>query len=272
MLRIISPTCLQTIGCFKIKSTMIKSVQVFLVWVFLCFTLSAQAHSNSINPNWSNLSQVEYVDNLVACELALQAHKWSLNVWPEANSKPKPDFSEVVDVDKVWEQVLDNLKMQSILADRFNTSISHEMLQHDLDRMTSNTQDAKGLKALFKLFDNNPDSIAQCISRPYLVKQKTLNNYNFNSEIHAETKALAQTELDAYLTGDDIDRLKAQVSTLIFEIEQEDQVKTVDEFAEEQIITLSAQEFNEKVAQLKNIGLQEKDQGYVYSEIVQQSD
>ncbi len=99
-----------------------KRIQLFLVWVFLCLASSAQAESdvnqlktlNKFNHNWSELSQVQYVDNLVACELKLQEYKWSKNIWPEANSKAKPNFSEVLDIDKVWEQVLENLKMQSI--------------------------------------------------------------------------------------------------------------------------------------------------------------
>src|SRR5690606_10865488 len=141
-------------------------------------------------------------------------------VWPETNSKPKPDFSEVVDVDKVWQQVIDNLTLQSILAENFNTTINDEMLQHDLDRMASNSKDAKGLKALFNLFDNNPQTIAQCISRPYLVKQKTQNNFNFNVEIHAKTKALAEVELFNYLNNSGTDGLKALVNTTTYEIEK----------------------------------------------------
>ncbi|KAA3638103.1 MAG: hypothetical protein DWP95_13315 [Proteobacteria bacterium] len=254
-----------------------KISQVLWVWLLLSLAVYAQADSGTINPNWSELSQAEYVENLVACELKLQAHKWSKNVWPDNNKKAKPKFSEVVDVDQVWGQVIDNLTMQTILADYFNTSITDQMLQHDLDRMAKNTQDAKGLKALFALFDHNPNTIAQCVSRPYLVKQKMQNNYNFNSEIHANTKTLAQTELKAYLAGDDSDSLKAQVSTLTFEIEQADpkkvdQEKAVDDFAEEYIMTLSAEAFNEKIVQLQHGSLQEKDQGYMYSEILSHSD
>src|SRR5690606_36338129 len=257
-MRIIPPTCLQTIGCFKIKPTIIKSVKAFLVWVFLCLGLNAQAQSHAINPNWSELSQLEYVDNLVACELALQEHKWSLNVWPEANNKPKPDFSEMVDVDKVWQQVFENLTMQTILADRFNTTISDEMLQHDLNRMASNTKDAKGLTALFELLDNNPQTIAQCISRPYLVKQKTENNYQFNEEIHAETKALAKKELGSYLNGMQIDELKAQVTTITYEISKNSLDIESDLYEDEDpTIQLSKEEFNNKSQQLENTGLQE---------------
>jgi hypothetical protein len=102
-----------------------KLAPLALLFFMLCITSISIADNNAsqfkqyseINHNWSKLTQSQYIDNLVACELKLQAHKWSLNIWPKANKSPKPKFNQVVEFDEVREQVLDVLKMQSVLAD-----------------------------------------------------------------------------------------------------------------------------------------------------------
>jgi len=258
-----------------------KMMHYLIASMLLILALSEQARSDyydyktdvKVNHNWSDLSQEQYIDNLVVCELILQAHKWSKNIWPKANKNPKPEFSEVVNIDEVLEKVRQNLTMESILVERFNTDITDEMLQHDLNRMAANTKDSNSLKALFSKFDNNPNTIAQCISRPYLIKQKIQNNYYFNSKIHSETQDLAHAELINYLKGTPAERLKAKVNTLTFSIDQE---KTKNEetliIPEEQTIKLSPDEYSHKAQQLQNSGLQEHKYLFFYSEIVQQTE
>ena len=231
------------------------------------------ARYSVIHANWTKLSSAEYVDNLVACDLRLQEYKWSKNIWPKENKSPKPAFSEVVDVNTTRQKVHEILKMQSILADRFNIIITDKMLQHDLDRMASSTKNAKELRSLFALFNNNPNTVAQCISRPYLVIQKTQNNYNYNSEIHAGTNLLAEAELQTYLSENESKSLTAEINTTTFEIEHETYQGTgSNSDKDRRSIKLSSDEFISITQQLKNNTIQEKDYGFIYSETLEQSD
>ena len=71
---------------------------------------------NGSKLNWSNLTQEQYINNLMACEFKIQEFEWSKNIWPKENKLPKPTFITVVEVDKIREQVMDNLYKQNILS------------------------------------------------------------------------------------------------------------------------------------------------------------
>ena len=174
-------------------------ILTLLILIFASQMLHAkEILSLEINHNWNNLTEEEYIANRVACDYKIQQHKWSKNLWPKENKKPKPDFSEVVDLDSIYQKVYVSLKMQFLLSDRFNLDITAPMLQHDLDRMAANTKDANGLRQLFQLFDNSPQTITQCVSLPYLVQKKLTNTYNWSNVVHADTKTLAENELKIF--------------------------------------------------------------------------
>src|SRR5690606_32221793 len=98
-------------------------------------------------------------------------------------------------------------------------------------------------------------------------------NYQFNEEIHAETKALAKKELGSYLNGMQIDELKAQVTTITYEISKNSLDIESDLYEDEDpTIQLSKEEFNNKSQQLENTGLQEYEYAFIYTEILEQSD
>jgi N-acetylneuraminic acid mutarotase len=236
----------------------------------MMFTISSHAKSY----DWSNVSQQQYIDNLVACQTQLQAYKWSKNIWPESNKKPKPAFSEMVDVDQIRQKVLDNLYKQNILSTTFNIDINHAMLQHDIDRMARNTKDAKGLKAMFALFDNDPTTIAQCISRPYLVDKKTENSFNQHNIIHQEIKEKAEQELSAYMYSKNSEDMSARVSNLTYKVNELGKGLNIDnkESSTEFVIELNEQEFQLKLTELENQSLQQKPYSFVYSEIVKQDE
>ena len=103
----------------------LKIKQFLLLSVLILFSVQIEAKDNFFN--WSNLSQEQYISKLVDCEYKLQEHKWSKNIWPEQNKNPKPTFSESVEIEKIRQQVLETLIMQSILADRFNIIITNKI-------------------------------------------------------------------------------------------------------------------------------------------------
>ena len=71
------------------------------------------------NLNWQDLSQEQYIDNLVECKTTLDELKWSYNLWPKENKTAKPKFADVVDKDKIRQSVLNNLKMQVLLQEEW---------------------------------------------------------------------------------------------------------------------------------------------------------
>lgn len=134
---------------------------------------------------WTNISQQEYVENLVACRLELKQFEWSKTLWPDSNEQAKPSFDSVMSVDEVRRSVHASLQQQATLAQRFGVSIEPAMLQNDLDRMVRDTRDAATLAAMFALFENDATTIAHCVSRPFLVETRLANA--LNAELHSAT-------------------------------------------------------------------------------------
>lgn len=241
---------------------------IFIITInLLTFTLNAKTYK------WSNISQQQYTDNLVDCELQLQKHKWSKYNAQKNNKAPRRPFNKTHSMDTISQQVHEKLKMQAVLHDQFNTTITDQMLQNDINRMAQSTKDAEGLKALFKLFDNDMNTVAQCISRPYLVRQKTQSNFDFNSVIHQDTKRRAQNQLEAYLDGGSNKNLSLQENTMTFIIDQgvHDHKARMNDM-DQRLIKLSPNEYESKLQQLLNSDLTEKDYGYVYSQLIEQGD
>ena len=256
-----------------------KTGQFVWVCVLICLAFVSQADSDSnqvktnnrINHNWSELTQEQYVDNLVKCKITLDELKWSYNLWPKENKSPKPLFSEVVDIDEIRQSVLENLKMEAVLAKRFNFEITPVMLQHDLDRMAKNTKDPKRLKELFAVLNNNPITIAQCVSRPYLVQKKTANSYNWHNEIHSETKALAEAEIGIFKKTRNADFLSVELQTITFSLKTDDKDELEKSLDEKLDIILDEQEFSQMAKNINQATLKETEYSFIFQEILSQT-
>ncbi len=252
------------------------STQVFWVWILVYFVFVSQTQASPQNTKkWSDYSQEKYVEKLVNCQLAIQEYKWSKNIWPEANQEPKPAFNEVADVEANYSQVLDGLKKQAVLVDKFNITITDVMLQQDLYRMARNSLDGKGLKKLFAVLDDDPETIARCLSQPYLVSKIFNKNYYWNSEIHQPTKTKAENELASYWQGKNLDLNDTQVSTVIYQMktsEKNTNHQNQDDSAKQTVIELDEDQYLEKLRELENKKLQELETVFVYPELLAQSD
>ncbi len=232
----------------------------------MTFQATGKQLNSASNPDWSTLSQKQYFDKLVECKTTLDELKWSYNLWPKENKTPKPLFADVVDKEKIRQSVQDNLKMQAVLLDYFNFEITLAMLQHDMNRMARNTKDAKRLQEMFSVLDNDPTTIAECVSRPYLVKMKLADQYNYSNQIHAQVKATAQADLDYYLQTENT---VAQASIVTYKIQHDNEKALGSQVTKD--IELDEQEFKLKLLQLNNHNLQEKDYSFIYTEILQET-
>ena len=159
-------------------------ISTFLISIFISCHIYAGSQIRPLSLSWEDLTQEQYIDNLVRCKTKLDELKWTYNLWPKENKTPKPTFSEIVNPELIRYSILENLKMEAVLLDTFNFEVTPEMLQHDLDRMASNTKDPKRLKELFAVLNNDSMSIVQCVSKPYLVLNKLGSQYSFNNTVH----------------------------------------------------------------------------------------
>lgn len=219
--------------------------------------------------SWIDVSKQEYLENRLACELKIQEYKWSKNKWPQENPSPKPSFGEVKNRALVMQQIKDNLKMEKVLSSTFNIEISVDMLNHDLKRMVNQSQDIEGLKHLFSLLNNNPRTIVECISRPYLVSQKVTHNYAWYQPIHQTLKTQAENQLEDYRHYGDINGIS--FNDVVYQLANVSQNKD-QRVNHGGFITLSQVDFQAQRQRLNQAQLQEVPTGFIYHEVIEESE
>jgi hypothetical protein len=67
-----------------------------LICLFLVIKTNAE---NNLNNQWSNLSEDQYVNNLIECQTKIKQLQWSHSIWPKDNPNEKPKFFETINID-----------------------------------------------------------------------------------------------------------------------------------------------------------------------------
>ncbi len=249
----------------------------FLVCL-LCQVFVAKGHTNAqqfLQPNkllWHQITQEQYMENLVSCQIALSEYKWSKTLWPKENKNPKPAFSDVIDLDSIIKRVELNIKKQKLLKNRFNQNVSTQLLQSDLNRMVNNTKDPNRLQEIFALLGHDPHSVALCVSRPHLVDSIFAKKYYWDGEIHNKTKEIAHKELAKYFAGDELAESDSHISSITYQLESFDEPQRQSSRENRYVIELSEKDYQEKLQQAQTKHLIEKDNFFVYNDLIEQND
>jgi len=241
----------------------------YIMKIKLTFTiLTAFSFCINAQPHWHNLSQQEYIDNLVDCQMSIKRFEWDKNLWPKENKHRKPNFDDVIDKNLIKQQVFQNLIKQNILHNTFNQEISNVLLQNNLNRMTSETKNPDGLNQLFAILDNNPITISQCVSLPYLVENMLSNRYYWDEEIHANLKKIAQLELDHYLEFGNTQNMGSKINYATYKLKSDsDRQQQLQEIDAATVYELEESDFYELTEKLSNIPhIEEQQQAFLFYE------
>lgn len=145
---------------------------------------------------WNGVSGDEYIDLRVQCELILKEKQWDSYIWPKNNESAKPSFDQVINSSTMRTTVLQSLKLESLLSEKFDFNITSDVLQNELDRIKSKTKDPKNLNDLFSRLNNSPNTFAECVARPALVQKLLFERFSFDQVIHRNTRIRAESELN----------------------------------------------------------------------------
>jgi N-acetylneuraminic acid mutarotase len=110
-------------------------------------------------------------------------------------------FEEAVPREVLERKVLTYLEQSVALAKFWNTPVTAEMLERELDRMSRNTRMPARLRELFAALDDDPVLIQECLVRPTLVDRLARNFYAFDPRFHATSRQEADSLRDALVTG-----------------------------------------------------------------------
>ncbi len=247
---------------------MLNSSRSNVIWIVINTFLAATTQATT---HWNQLNETSYVDSLVDCQTQLKKLQWQNTMWPKQNGK-KPHFDEVFDEQELHHQTLLSLKKQHVLADVFGIEINSVLMQADIDRMSRNTKDADALKQIYQTLDNHPETVALCLSRPYLVSSLLNESYYSNEEIHHDLKNRATDELYEYLDtsmGLSADVVTREVTYLL----SSDQAKHKSKYDLGATIELGPADFKRMFEKLNERPLLEESQsGFSYTKLTQKTD
>ena len=111
-------------------------------------------------------------NDLVDCRLAVERIFWDAREWPETNRAPRPDPGSLIDAASLSA----DLAAQFAVARRWigDGRLDARVLQAELDRMATSSQDPALLERLFAAAGNGPRA-ALCIALPQLLRGAALS-------------------------------------------------------------------------------------------------
>ena len=105
----------------------------------------------------------------VAYQRAIEEVYWRHRIWPRTRaSDTKPSLDEVMPQAQIEKKVADYLRESQALEDYWQSPITPEQLQAEMDRMAQHTKQPGVLRELFEALGNDPFVIAECLARPVL--------------------------------------------------------------------------------------------------------
>jgi|GEM_PF-2387357 len=221
-----------------------------LISALLCsgLTLAKQKFTDEVT--WKKVNAEEYFNQRVSCQSQLEHFYANLRAAPESAGQSKSSHMIKFTNQDIHDKVTSSLKMEQVLSDVYGIEIDNTLLQNDLDRMVRNSQDINKLTALFNLFDNNPNTVAECVSRPYLVKSLLMKKHQNYSQDNLLIKQAAKNSLvqdGKYKTDQDIIAHSFQHSYIL---KSEASAVLNDR---PHVTVLSAAEFEDKINSLKQL-------------------
>jgi len=250
-----------------------KFLLLFISLLFNNFVYALQ--HGLLNNEWNSLSEEQYFENRMQCHKLLEEFYSNLRTQSKYDVNSKNTQKKYLTNTEIQNKVLDSLKMEKALYSEYNIEINNAMLQADINRMLHNTKDKQKLNELFKLLKNNPNTIAECISRPFLVKNKLINQHKSNHNENEELKQLLLSSIKENVSTNNYVQPPKDVFQFTYVVDN-DQNELLNE--NENIIILNAHEFTEKLDQRNLIAsgeetkLQENEHSFFVENVIDHSE
>ena len=107
----------------------------------------------------------------VVYQRAIEDVYWRHRIWPKENADPKPSLDAVMSQAQLENKVAGYLHDSLVLEEYWQTPITAEQLQAEMDRMARDTKQPEILRELFEALGNDPAVIAECLARPMLAER-----------------------------------------------------------------------------------------------------
>ncbi len=111
-------------------------------------------------------------------------------------------FEKAVSRETLERKVRDYLKQSVSLERLWNTTITFDMLDREVARMSRDSRASERLAALFEALDDDPLLIRECLARPILVERMVGSFFDWDRRIHFPTRRRMALQHRARRDGD----------------------------------------------------------------------
>ena len=126
----------------------------------------------------------------VAYQRTIEEVYWRHRIWPHERCDPKPSLDAVMSQTQIEKKVEDYLRDSQALEDYWQTRITPEQLQAEMERMAHHTKQPQVLREIFQALADDPLVIAECLARP-LLAQRLLKELNTQDRDQVRQVSLA---------------------------------------------------------------------------------
>src|SRR5262249_23107760 len=133
----------------------------------------------------------------VAYQRAIEAVYWRHRIWPKERPDPKPALDTVMSQAELEKKVAVYLGNSQALEDHWQTPITADQLQAEMERMASDTKQPQVLQELFEALRNDPFVIAECLARPVLSERLASNLYAYDQRFQGQLRQRPEADVQA---------------------------------------------------------------------------
>src|ERR1043166_7020723 len=140
---------------------------VVLVAMTILAVFRPASQSTASYPAFAGLTFAERV----AYQRTIEEVYWRHRIWSKERPDLKPPVDAVMSQAQLEKKVEDYLRKSEALEDYWQTPITAEQLQAEMERMASHTKQPEVLQELFEALGNDAFVIAECLARPVLTER-----------------------------------------------------------------------------------------------------
>jgi N-acetylneuraminic acid mutarotase len=135
----------------------------------------------------------------VAYQRAIEEVYWRHRIWPKERPDPKPSLDAVMSQAQIESKVQDYLRNSQTLEEYWQSPITAEQLQMEMNRMAQHTKQPEVLREIFGVLGNNPFVIAECLAKP-LLSERLLANFGHDKEPLDSALTRAEEQMPKLMT------------------------------------------------------------------------
>ena len=151
------------------------SLQLVLCSVAVCSMITGtllaffhpEAPAKASHPAGAGLTFAERV----AYQRAIEEVYWRHRIWPTSNASAKPPLDKVMSQAEIEKKVEAYLRESQALEDYWQSPITPDQLQAEMERIASHTRQPGVLREIFDALGNDSLVVAECLARPTLAER-----------------------------------------------------------------------------------------------------